>query len=127
MDKSVFYLITTDPRDTGPAWAPDGRRVAFTRWQHDHWEIYAVDDSGRNLTRLTITPPKPDGMVANSAAPAWSPDGQYIAFLTDRSGPWQIWLMRADGSAQKPMFQDQLRGLPIEYTSQAERAISWTQ
>jgi hypothetical protein len=35
--------------------------------------------------------------------------------------------MRADGTGQKPMFQDQLRGLPIEYTSQSERAISWTQ
>jgi TolB protein len=127
MDKSVYYMITTDPRDTGPAWAPDGRRVAFTRWQHDHWEVYVVDDSGQNLARLTTTPAKPDGKVGNSAAPAWAPDGQYIAFLTDRSGQWEIWLMRADGSAQKPMFQDQLGGLPIEYTFQSERAISWTQ
>jgi TolB protein len=127
MDKSVYYLITTDPRDTGPAWSPDGRRVAFTRWQHDHWEVYVVDDSGQNLTRLTSTASKPNGEVGNSAAPAWSPDGQYIAFLTDRSGKWEIWLMRADGSGQRPMFKDLLKGLPIEYTAQSERAISWTQ
>jgi TolB protein len=101
--------------------------VAFTRWQHDHWEVYVVDDSGQNLTRLTSTASKPNGEVGNSAAPAWSPDGQYIAFLTDRSGKWEIWLMRADGSGQRPMFKDQLNGLPIEYTAQSERAISWTQ
>jgi TolB protein len=120
-------MITTDPKDTGPAWSPDGRRVAFTRWQHDHWEVYVVDDSGQNLVRLTTTPSKPDGEVGSSAAPAWSPNGQYIAFLTDRSGKWDIWLMRADGGGQKAMFKDELNGLPIEYTSQSERAISWTQ
>jgi hypothetical protein len=127
MDKSVYYMITTDPKDTGPTWSPDGGRVAFTRWQHDHWEVYVVDDDGRNPTRLTTTPNKPKGQVGNSAAPAWSPDGQYIAFLTDRSGRWQIWIMRADGTGQRSLFKDQLNGLPLEYSSLSERALSWAE
>jgi hypothetical protein len=126
-DGTVSYLITDDSRDTGPAWSPDGKQVAFTRRQHDHWEVYVVDADGRNLKRLTTTPRQPNGTLGNSAAPAWSPDGQYLAFLTDRSGKWEIWLTQADGSGQKPMFKKGvLDGLALEYASEGERAISWT-
>jgi TolB protein len=126
-DGEVSYLITRDPRDTAPAWSPDGKRVAFVHRQHDHWEVYRVDADGRNLRRLTDTPRKPNGEVANSVAAAWSPDGAYIAFLTDRTGKWEIWVMRADGSQQRPMFRKALEGLPLEYSYVSERALSWTE
>jgi TolB protein len=124
-DGEVSYLITHDAQDTGPAWSPDGGRVAFTRRQHDHWEVYVVDVDGRDLTRLTSTPMKPDGSVGNSASPVWSPDGHFIAFLTDRIGKWEIWVMRADGTKQHAMFESALDGLTLEYAHLGERAISW--
>ena len=126
-DGAVSYLITHDARDTGPTWSPDGQQVAFTRRQHDHWEVYVVGADGRNLRRLTDTPRQPDGDLGNSAAPAWSPDGQHLAFLTDRSGRWDIWVMAAsDGSGQRPMCQGALDGLTLEYVALGERVISWT-
>ena len=125
-DASVAYFITRDSRDTSPVWSSDGSRVAFTRRQHDHWEVYVADADGRNPRRLTDTPVRADGELGNSAAPAWSPDGQYLAFLSDRSGKWEIWIMRADGSQQKPMFPGGLGGISLDYASLGERAISWT-
>jgi dipeptidyl aminopeptidase/acylaminoacyl peptidase len=139
VDGAVSYQITDEANDTHPVWSPDGSKIAFTRRQHDHWEIYVVDVSnaanagGGNVRRLTNTPPKANGEVASSAAPAWSPDGNYIAFLTDRAasgtavGQWQIWVMRADGSGQQPMFGSELDGIALDYASLGERAISWTE
>jgi Tol biopolymer transport system component len=124
-DGQTRYQLTDNNNDTNPVWSPDGEQVAFTRRQHDHWEIYVVDADGGNLRRLTNTPAV-DGVAGNSVAPAWSPDGSQLAFLTDRSGEWQIWVMGADGSNQWPMFDTELDGLALEYTFNGERAIDWT-
>jgi hypothetical protein len=70
----------------------------------------------------------------NNVSPAWSPDSRHIAFFTDRNGKWELCVMDADGSNQRPMpvlsrvegFETALDGLPIEYGFVAERMVSWT-
>lgn len=126
LDGETSYALTSDARDTGPVWSPDGKKVAFVRRQHDHLEVYVVDADGRNLTRLTNTPERPNGTPGNSGGPAWSPDGRSIAFYTDRTGKWEIWIMKSNGSEQRPMFPSALAGLSLDYSSVADRAISWT-
>lgn len=81
--------------------------------------------------RLTETPlwvtaspnnPKP----WNNVSPAWSPDGSQIAFLTDRTGRWEIWVMNADGSNQRPLFSKAVNDqLSITYDFADERVLSW--
>ncbi len=126
-DGRESYKLTSDWTDTTPAWSPDGKKVAFIRRQHDHWEIWVVDADGGNARRLTVTPVLPDGTAGSSVSPAWSPDGQYLAFLTNRTGRWEIWVMGADGSNPGPMFDTELNGLTLEYVFAGERAIDWTQ
>ncbi|MFC2031588.1 TolB family protein [Chloroflexota bacterium] len=141
VDGGVAYQLTSTAKDTSPVWSPQGEQVAFVRRQHDHWEVYIVDAASGEETRLTNTPARPDGAAASSVSPAWSPapleggtqQGQsatgagHIAFLTDRSGEWEIWVMEADGSNQRPLFDSELDGLVLAYAFAGERAISWTQ
>ena len=59
--------------------------------QDDNWEIYRTDVTGSEPIRLTDN-------ASNDGLPIWSPDGQQIAFVTDRAGYWAIWVMNWDGS-----------------------------
>jgi TolB protein len=66
------------PQDDGPAWSPDGERVAFHRETIDHstGRIMVVDpDTGdtREITRCT-------GRCLGDLEPAFSPDGDSLAF-----------------------------------------------
>ena len=50
-----------------------------------------MDADGSNLRRLTHS-------SGNDLLPDWSPDGTQIAFMSDRDGDWDIFVMDADGS-----------------------------
>jgi uncharacterized protein YraI len=119
------WPLTDDLRDTGPVFSPDGRTLALTYKQHDHWEVYTLDPASQARQRLTKPPILADPQY-NSAAPAWSPDGSQIAFVTDRTGRWEIWVMNADGSNQRPLFSPETQAqLGLEYSGVNERMLNW--
>lgn len=129
------WALTEDPGDHTPVFSPDGSRLAVAYKQHDHWDIHVMNADGSGRARLTETPlrviveqrvngqePRP----WNNVAPVWSPDGSQIAFLTDRNGGWEIWVMNADGSDQRPIFPaGTLDDVELQYFNVGERALSW--
>jgi hypothetical protein len=121
--------LTHDRDDRTPVISPNGQRIAVSYKQTDHWEIHTVNIHGRDRRRLTETPLAAivaGGRAWNNAAPVWSPDATQIAFLTDRTGRWEIWLMNVDGSHQRPMFPSgALDGLRLEYNGVDEHVLSW--
>ncbi|MDX1521544.1 MAG: hypothetical protein R3264_07945, partial [Anaerolineae bacterium] len=61
-----------------------------------NWEAYAINLDGSNLTNLSKSPASQDGL------PAVSPDGSWVAFVSDRDGAWGIWVVpRLGGEPQK--------------------------
>ena len=51
-----------------PRWSPDGRRIVYRHRSRNHYEIYVVDASGKNVTNLTNT-----ARPVLEDSPAWSP------------------------------------------------------
>ncbi len=69
-----------------PTWSADGR-IIYWECPVDKCGLYAIHNDGTNLTQLTIH--------ENDTAPAVSPDGSQIAFMSDSSGNWEIYVTSA--------------------------------
>jgi Tol biopolymer transport system component len=134
-NQGTTWSLTDDVCDHSPVFSPAGDKIVVTYKQHDHWEIQVLNAAGSGRARLTKTPLRTivDQRIKgeeprswNNVAPAWSPDASQIAFLTDRTGRWEIWVMAADGSNQRPLFPaNALDGLTLQYHSVDERMLSW--
>ena len=89
--------------DQEPAYSPDGSKIAFrsdrnaTPTNPNNWDIYTINTTGTpNLTQITNNP-------ADDRDPNWSPDGNRIAFSSDRSGKADIWTVSSTGTEVNPV------------------------
>jgi TolB protein len=82
-DGSGERVLRHEPRGktpvflTGPAWSPDGKRIAFTRVRFDEEPdaaVYVMDADGKHTRKL----------VDEAVEPDWSPDGKRIAVASYR-------------------------------------------
>jgi len=76
-------LTTARGIDTQPAWAPNGRQIAFTSTRSGTPQIYLMDADGSNVRRLTF-----DGAFHDEAT--WTHDGTRVACTTKIKDHFQI-------------------------------------
>ncbi len=122
----LLYFKELQPPVEDPDWQPNGGQVLFVQRHGSHYEIYTMNADGSGATALTRPVTTLVDQMPNNLAPAWSPDGQQIVFLSNRAenneaGAWRLWVMNADGSNQQPLPID----ITINYTYGNEQAVSW--
>jgi len=61
------------------------------------WEVY-LSSVGGGPTNLTNSPSSNDGLGA------FSPDGQWVAFVSDRGGSWAVWAVSVSGGSASKLF-----------------------
>src|SRR5437764_235046 len=84
--------------------------VASSRAGQGKFQLYSAERS--NLAQLAKLTPATDTASAND--PAFSPDGSRIAFVTQRDGNAEIYVMNADGTGVTRVTNDpQLDGRPV--------------
>jgi hypothetical protein len=92
-------LVGDGPNGLDQAWAPDGRRLAFSSTRDGNSEIYVLDTGNGAQTRLTYD-------AANDRDPAFSPDGTRLVFDSDRAGNRELYVMPASGGPPTRLTSD---------------------
>ncbi|MFQ5679547.1 MAG: peptidase S9 [Gemmatimonadota bacterium] len=78
-DKVREYKLRDLGEIFAPAWSPDGDRIAFSAQVGGLLDLYVLELSSGEVTRLTND-------AYADFQPTWSPDGRSLAFVTDRFG-----------------------------------------
>lgn len=111
---NVVQLTTNAADEYDPAYSPDGRQVAFSRYVDVAEQIFVMNADGSNVRQLTSA-----GYNSN---PIWSPDGTKILYsgpitgvasLGNDSSPQggggasaRPFVMNVDGSDKTPLFTE---------------------
>lgn len=69
--------------------SPDGSLLAVVWCQGRDCDLWIMSSAGGNRVQITSHPSYDDG-------PSWSPDGKRIAFVSTRSGSFDIWTVEVD-------------------------------
>lgn len=130
-------VIVSQPVDFGggpqeaeefePVWSPDGGRIAYVGVRPETYPDPITGEPQQGAQHeIVISNPDGSGEVVVSAgtpgtdranfleedrAPAWSPDGSMIVFMSQAQvpsccGPWQIWAVNRDGSSATNLTND---------------------
>jgi Tol biopolymer transport system component len=93
----LIEFTTTEATNVSVNASPDGRWLLIDLLGH----IWRVPIAGGKAQVMTH-----GSGVALNFHPRYSPDGRQIAFISDRSGQNNVWVMNADGSAPRALLLD---------------------
>jgi TolB protein len=80
-----------------PAWAPSGNEIAYASAPNGSFEIWIADSNGNLGRRIT-------SFRGGTVSPTYNPKtGSQMAFISDRTGLPQLYIMNTDGSGVQQM------------------------
>lgn len=101
--REIYFEETT--WKARPEFSPDGKRLVYSSYLGRQWnQLWLMPAEGGHPFQLTY------GDYDNTA-PRWSPDGKHIAFISNRSGNTELWLLDLPSGAQRQLRAKQRRYL----------------
>jgi len=109
-------LISLPGIEGEPSFSPTGKRIAFS-WQTNglNDDIYVINADG------TGTPARVTNDPAFDFTPVWSPDGRSIAFLSDRDGDQDVYVLRVGGGGPFQVTRNSIRDVQLEWGARRRR------
>jgi TolB protein len=103
---TIRLLSNRKGMNSGAAYQPDGRKIALTMSFLGEPQIFTLDPSTSQVTRITHS-------LSFEVDPSWSPDGSKMAFVSDRTGTPMIYAQNLDGThVQRLTFAGRYNATP---------------
>jgi dipeptidyl aminopeptidase/acylaminoacyl peptidase len=103
-------LVSGDDFYMQPAWHPRGHRVAWIAWNHPNmpWDgtflrLGALNFNSQGSPVLEDVFTVAGGEKTSIFQPLFSPDGRYLAYVSDQSGWWQVYLYDLEGGQHRQL------------------------
>ena len=103
--------------------SPDGQRLAI-QVQSAKWNIWIYNLVRGSRSKLTLE--------GNNMSPIWTPDGKWVTFTSDRTGPYNLFMKSADGSGEiKQLAKNEITQHPYAWSPDGkllaftERTQAW--
>jgi Tol biopolymer transport system component len=96
-DGKAAPLFLSAARDRHPAWAPDGKRLAFSSDRNGRPDIWSTDLESHETVQLTHD-------SASATSPAWSPDGKEIVYVSTASGRSELMIVNVETRATRKVL-----------------------
>lgn len=98
-----YNQLTTTPNNYAPSWSFDGTQIAFVSDRFGDGDVWVMDDEGFSRNLVTVE----DG-VAEDLSPVISPDGRWIAFVSNREDDrFQTYMINFDGTVVERVTNNQ--------------------
>jgi dipeptidyl aminopeptidase/acylaminoacyl peptidase len=112
------YVVFDQPGDNvDPSWSHDGTTIAFERFADGRWSVWLVGADGMNAREAPFS----SGSSTNNRFPQWSPVDDRLAFLSDRSGQYALYVAAADGTTSPALIDAVNPESPERWSSDGTR------
>lgn len=107
----IALLVATFQLSAQPLWmrdnviSPKGDKIAFCY----KGDIYVVDAQGGKARQLTTN-------TSYETLPIWSPDGQRIAFASDRNGNFDVYTVSVEGGVPQRITTNSANEMPRAFS-----------
>jgi len=95
--------------------SPDGQLI-FSSWQPDRYRLYSVNPKSGTVVEIAL-------VNCSARYPAFSPDGQWMAFSCERSGVWQLFVMNRQTNEQRQLTNGDCNSITPAWLADSKNLI----
>jgi len=88
--------------------SPDGRRAAMSRVEAGTYQVWVADLARKTEDRLSVK--------GSNLEPLWDPQGEWLAFVSERKGQYDSYVARPDGSGERVLLEQDHDEAPIAWS-----------
>ena len=100
---NMRWLTRVDGMEDYPQWSPDGSKILFRGAPvPGQTDLYTINVDGSGMVNLTAGLTQLSGKLD----PAWSPNGNRIAFVGVQGGSYKVWTIGANGTDARQVTTD---------------------